>query len=532
MKPILFPLLLSILLSCAQFVPPTGGPKDEEPPKLLSSYPENQTLNFKDNFIELQFDELIEASTIRQELIITPQPEGTYTLKIKPFSFSIKFDQAFQDSTTYTFNFRNGIKDLNERNPAKNLKLVFSTGSEIDSLSITGKVTDLWTAIPADEILIGLYDVNTTDTLPLLKRKPNYFTKTDTIGQYNFENIKSSSYRLIGFKDYNLNLYYDNKTEAFGFIQDTLKLDSVVTNLDFTIYPNNTNPPKIQRTLSRQTNYSINFDKSIKSVKVSFPKQNDSLTYQLRDKELLFFNHPYTADTTLTKIIVSDSSDNIFESDIKIHFNIALKNTSKSELLKIQSLQLRSNTTVTKFKEYNLRFEYPISTVDTSKISIIADTTYQLDYSLKWLDKSQTELNLSFDPTIPRTEIKLQIEPSAIKNYKSDSNATYQLINKLYQQEDYGSIDGRYDTFIGTKIAQLIDVTTLQLIDEQLFTSKFTFPQVLPGTYKIRIIEDSNDNEHWDTANFEENKLPERIVISKGIIKVKANFQLSDVQLD
>ena len=107
----------------------------------------------------------------------------------------IKFDKAFRDSTTYTINFRKGIKDLNERNESKNLKLVFSTGNNIDSLKIEGIIKGLLTNQPILEAHVALYKIQ--DSLDLKKTKPNYFTKSDSSGHYHFENIKSGKYPLV-----------------------------------------------------------------------------------------------------------------------------------------------------------------------------------------------------------------------------------------------------------------------------------------------------------------------------------------------
>jgi hypothetical protein len=531
MKFLNYIFLYTILNACAQFVPPTGGPIDKKPPTLISSVPINKTTSYKSKTISLQFDELIDATTIRQELVITPQPKGPFNLKVKPFGIEIKYDEAFNDSTTYTFNFRNGIKDLNEKNPAVNLKLVFSTGTSIDSLKISGVVKNLFSGLPSEEALIGLYEINTLDTTSLLSRKPDYFIQTDTAGQYTFENLRKSKYRLIGFEDKNKNLIFDSSNENFGFITDTIKLDSNLTDIDFQLYPYNTKAPKFTKTLSRQSNYSINLDKGIKDANIKFINPPDSLTYQIRSNEILFYNHPFTQDTILTKIIVTDSSDNLVEKEQKIYFNTRLRNNDKPELLQIAIQEIKPNIYIKKIDNYILNFQYPITNIDTSKIKIIADTTYQLSYKTIWLDKSQTQLQLKFINTA-KTEIKLNIEESAIKNYKSDSNSTYQLINKLNQQTDYAAIDGSFDIFIGDKIIEVLDSKSNQLIESQKFTDKYYFPELLPGTYKIRIIEDLNSNGIWDTANFEENKLPERVLISTGILKLKSNFQLSDLVIE
>ena len=44
----LYILILFILTSCAQFVPPTGGPKDIAGPKILDTFPKSNTKNFKE----------------------------------------------------------------------------------------------------------------------------------------------------------------------------------------------------------------------------------------------------------------------------------------------------------------------------------------------------------------------------------------------------------------------------------------------------------------------------------------------------
>ena len=49
--------ILLTIFGCAQFVPPTGGKKDEIPPKLLNTIPKNKATNFKGKEVELYFDE-------------------------------------------------------------------------------------------------------------------------------------------------------------------------------------------------------------------------------------------------------------------------------------------------------------------------------------------------------------------------------------------------------------------------------------------------------------------------------------------
>ena len=66
--------VVSVLLSsCANEVAPTGGPKDETPPKVLKYSPENYSTNFEGKKIEITFDEFFQLNNYKSKLLISPQ---------------------------------------------------------------------------------------------------------------------------------------------------------------------------------------------------------------------------------------------------------------------------------------------------------------------------------------------------------------------------------------------------------------------------------------------------------------------------
>src|SRR5690606_41882972 len=77
----------------------------------------------------------------------------------------IKLNQELEDSTTYVFNFQKSIKDITESNPANQLKLVFSTGNEIDSLKFSGSISYIFPQKEIGDVLVGLYHLNDTTVL-------------------------------------------------------------------------------------------------------------------------------------------------------------------------------------------------------------------------------------------------------------------------------------------------------------------------------------------------------------------------------
>ncbi len=75
-----FIILLSILIftRCARQGQPNGGPKDSDPPELLSSTPADGEKNFRGTSIELTFNENVKLKDPKEEILITPSM-GTST---------------------------------------------------------------------------------------------------------------------------------------------------------------------------------------------------------------------------------------------------------------------------------------------------------------------------------------------------------------------------------------------------------------------------------------------------------------------
>ena len=67
-----------LFAACAKIVTPSGGAVDRIPPKQLKSYPEQNSLNFKEREFVIEFDEYIVLDNVMQNLLVSPP------LKVKP----------------------------------------------------------------------------------------------------------------------------------------------------------------------------------------------------------------------------------------------------------------------------------------------------------------------------------------------------------------------------------------------------------------------------------------------------------------
>lgn len=524
MKYIISIFIIYTFFGCAQFVPPTGGPTDRTPPKLVSSEPINKTKNFKGKIINLTFDEYVDITSLNQELIIVPNPNSLYTVKQKDKNIKLIFEKNFADSTTYTLNFRNGIKDLSERNPTKNLKIVFSTGPEIDSLTLKGTIIDIHTKQPVLDALVGLYKA---DTIPFNKKKPDYFLKTDTTGIYEFENIKADKYFLLSFTDKNQNLIYDQKNEQVGFLKDSVHLNKNIQIDTIEIYNANFTKNKIKKVISRENEFAMQLDKPTKKVVVKI--SDSTLVYNYDKLNINIFKLAQTKqDTTISQIILTDSlsiSDTITQ---KIYFATQSKSKKKIQNFPINS-SIKNSQELTKNVKFNIQFQYPITRFDSSKVIFKTDTLQIEKPNFIWKNRNNLEISII---TKAKTQIELKIPSNIFENYRGDTNTVFASKNQILNLDELGTIEGHTIENQNLKIAQLINDDTGIITDTLSFKDKFLFKNIIPGSYNIKIIFDLNHNGTWDPGNITKRTLPEKILISKEPIRVRANFELKDIKIE
>jgi uncharacterized protein (DUF2141 family) len=217
------------LSQCAKRGTPSGGEKDITPPKLLSAEPENMTINFKAKKIRLYFDEYIKLKDVQKQLIVSPPLK--YNPLITPQGSASKFIEitikdTLKENTTYTLNFGQSITDNNEGNPNSFLTYVFSTGSYIDSLTVSGVVQDAFNKKVGQFISVMLYELDSTYTdSTLYKRPPNYITNTlDSSTTFKLNYLKKGKYALFAVKDEGKNNLFDQEVDKIGFVTDTITL--------------------------------------------------------------------------------------------------------------------------------------------------------------------------------------------------------------------------------------------------------------------------------------------------------------------
>lgn len=494
-------LILSLLfMGCARITSPEGGPEDLTPPVLVSSVPSNEQTNYTGNTIVLTFDEYVNTQAIESNLIITPalDGEGIIKSKIKKRSVILTFTDPWKDNTTYNINFGNTIQDATNRNIPPDLNLSFSTGDYIDSLQISGTITDLYSKDPVEKALVSLYTI--TDTLDITSGSASYYARTDTSGFYRFKNLPPGEYYIYSAMDENNNQKADPDEELYGFYTDPLNLQSNITGIDFDIQRLDITPLKVSSARHFGKYFDIEFNKAITSYEVL---NNDSVSYSaMEDNKLRFYNTGFLYNDTIPLIIsVNDSINSQLQDTVKFYFNESEIETDKFDYtISPSSNSLVPSATIT------LDFTKPVRSYDKDSLIFELDSLnfFNLDDSVfTWNDtRTQVSWPMPLRDYIPEDKsLKMMMKPGAFYSVENDtSNARIKNL-KIFKADDAGVINGSVNTDAPNYIIQLLKSRTFEVVQTKYNEPTFSFQYLDAGTYLLKVIIDTNGNGVWDTGN-------------------------------
>ena len=529
MKKLIYAVLSIVVISgCAKRGSPSGGPVDSIPPVLINASPKINSIKFDSKEIRLTFDEFVKLDNVDEQLIISP-PINKSSYEVKPLNgvtkkVLLEFIDSLETETTYSINFGNSIKDNNEGNPLTFFSYTFSTGETIDSLYVRGNISDAFDKETDDYISIHLYRIDSifNDSI-IFNNRPTYISNSLDSTSYQFKNIKEGKYLILALKDIDNNYFFDPFYDKIGFIDSLITLpgDSII---NFKLFKEET---------------SIIWDKPhfINSEKIGFgyygklDLKNIKIESSLPDS----VNYTYTKENEKDTLIFW-LSRNSFDS---LNFNLIEKDTTKLVTVKfdrakdtlIDSLSISPKTTsIIHLKEtFKLSSNIPIENIEDSLITIRDIDSLIVPFTTS-INDNLDQIDIEFEVS-PSDNYRVFILPEAIKDVRGVSNDSLQYNVVSQSLEDYGNV---YLDVIRNSSSKFI----LQMIDSngeviRVFKNvnqdaTYNFDYVRPGKYIFRLIEDTNNNDKWDTGNYLKKIKPERVYYFSNELEVRANWDLNE----
>jgi uncharacterized protein (DUF2141 family) len=250
-------ILISIIgavagTGCANIIPPSGGPRDSLPPTLLRADPPDSTVNFKGKTIQLHFDEFVDLQDVAQNLLFTPLFERVPVIEAKLRTLTIRIRDSLEANTTYTFNFGNSIKDINEGNVLRNFTYTFSTGPVLDSLTLKGKVL-LAESGKVDSTLIVVLHKSLKDSA-VRTDLPRYVTRLNAAGNFTFTNLPQGTFAIYALSDVGGGRRYQSNTQLFAFADGPVTVSDSTPDVTLYAYREQPAPQPLTATTTARPN--------------------------------------------------------------------------------------------------------------------------------------------------------------------------------------------------------------------------------------------------------------------------------------
>ncbi|MDE6648401.1 MAG: Ig-like domain-containing protein [Muribaculaceae bacterium] len=213
--------MLLLMWGCASMGNPSGGPRDEDPPRFVRAIPSSGSVNVDPSNIYLDFNELINVKDAFQKVILSPPGKSTPRVSTRGRRVVVNITDTLLPNTTYTIDFGDAIEDNNEGNKLPGFAYTFSTGPTLDSLRIGGMVLGAEDMEPQQGVLVGAY-ISREDSA-FIRMPFERLSRTDEYGRFIIRGLQDTTYRLFALKDLDNDRHYANPEEDIAWFDDIIR---------------------------------------------------------------------------------------------------------------------------------------------------------------------------------------------------------------------------------------------------------------------------------------------------------------------
>ena len=564
-------LLALVVHSCANIAAPTGGAYDVDPPVVRSSTPDFNALNVSPQRVEIEFDENIKIESPSEKVIITPPQKIMPIIRSAGRIAIVELKDELLPNSTYTIDFTDAIVDNNEGNPLENFLFSFSTGDQLDTLSIAGRVLNAEDLEPVTGIYVGIHS-NFDDTV--FTNVPfERISRTDSRGDFIVRGMAPGKYRVFALGDLNRDYMYDNPMEEIAFLdsivmpstmpavrQDTVFVDSITVDTILEVKYTRFLPDNLvlksflsgfqrlylqrhERPVENRLNIffsaptdapgfsllepnvegddwyvaerSLNNDTLMLWITDSVVYQHDSIRMQISYMETDTLNRNVIANDTLSFNFRRIEQDKKAEESKREKSDDEEDGEGEQPAIRFLNIQGNVQSTFELFNPIRIEFEQPVVEFDSTfvKLEIEVDSLYEaIPFRLETdsLNPRKFVLRPSWEPG---GKYKFSIDSAAVTSVYGLWNNTYEQSFTVKDLDQYGNLQISISGLPEGKKAfvELLNNSDKPFRKNDVKGNVVRFQDLPPGEVYARLIIDDNEDGLWTTGNYEELRQPEKV---------------------
>ena len=549
--------------SCANTTQaPTGGDKDTIPPALfwVDPAPGSTGVPVNKTKIVFGFDEYVNIKESKNIFLSPPQKKAPKS-KVSGKTVVVTFEEPLDSNTTYTINMTDAIADVNENNMFPGYTYVFSTGSQIDSMMITGTVMDCNTLNPVKGATVMLYKDHSDSAV--FKSRPFAACKTDDWGYFALPYLKDTLYRLYAIKDENNDNIYQAETEQVAFIdslirpvmvandtlkelqkydaKDTLECRARTSEYELRLFKEelkgkqklmNTGRPAPRKAYVTFQSPDVWIDSlwikgySADRLITQFNQKQDSLEIWINDRRpapdtlRLFVNYRKSNDSTALMEPVVENFKLVMEGAPKKKGAAARMNLKHEDTICVYKLKAEPET-VEQYG-FDLMFDYPLinESFDSLRFHYINPKQKDIEGSFTVEKDTLNPRHFSIFPKeklLPGYDYFLKVPHRSFRDINGFWNDSTEVKVTLPKDDKLSLIIARMQGVEGRLIVDLLNEKRDKVLRSYTIDgdTELRFPYLKAGKYSLRITYDMNGNSLVDTGSLLEHRQPEKVVFFK-----------------
>ena len=504
-----------VAVGCAQVRGLNGGAKDVTPPKLLAQSIDSFATNFATNTLVLNFDEFVQAGAAN-EVIVSPALKQPATLICNKRLAMLSWTDTLKANTTYTIEFGNAISDITEGNKAS-LNFVFSTGSTLDSASLSGAVYDAQKGGVPEKATVVLYSDSLMGSVA-------YAKKVNEKGEFTFNYLPKTIFHIAAFSDLNENRIWD-ENEVGDFIEQPVSTEQS--------YPLNMrlSPKKIEKisedvfkTDSVGSGFIVGAYGMIDRIRLSPVSANIPFRYgSLENSDTLFFaiggREGALPNNNFEGVIFS------FDQQPADTLSAYLAKSPKLKKFKFSG-PIQKNPKelmLVKAPSYAVlkRNSCDITIRGIQAAATIVETNSPLHHAIQ-IDAAASELT---------GKGSLRILPGAWETAYGTTNDTLQLNFEFPTAEKLGNLELSIPLLEDKSFKKFVELRNEKgiVVRKVDYAETLVFSGIQPGKYTVRLVHDVNRNGQWDIADLQQKIRCEPVSVFSKPIEVRANWSVTVV---
>ena len=522
---------LSVLLltaSCAKQGYPSGGPKDNKPPKALEAKPANETRHFDRQQFYIEFDEYVVLKDADNNVLVSPPLKHKAEYSTKGKGVQVKIKDTLQENTTYLFQFKGAIVDYTEGNVLQSYEYVFSTGGSMDTMMVAGRVEKARDGKPWKETLtVAAYRAtdSLTDTMALAVQ-PDYVTRSDDSGAFAFHYIPAGSYRLVAFADGDRNLRVgDNESMAFDS-----RLFAAADSIDSTAMPvlRVSTPDRRQQRVLKADFTALGRITIITLLPMQSPRlDGEKAEWRLNTRRDTMSVWCLNERCDSTVLVLSDSATELRDT-LKLRFRRPRRplNTGAAQP-RLQQITPLCDGGKAYYDDLRIAFSVPVTAAD----SVIAEVMLMKDSSVR-----------HYPVVLDSGGMKARIDASLVSGERYMMRIRDSLFTDIYGHpydslrieltpKDYGILTLHISNATGYDLVVEVLDKRDTVVQQQPFAGAggtLQFTHLPAAEYRLRAVVDRNGDRQWTPGDYRMQRQPEECIMFDKTLQLREKWEMEE----